>query len=58
LIVEILKLEILRQLGDSIDLALKKRIENTFLPSRMISRDDKQKYQEKSNSTKNDAEFE
>jgi hypothetical protein len=45
-IVEILKLEIFREIGNSLDLTLKRRIENTFVPSRLISRDDKKKYQE------------
>jgi hypothetical protein len=49
LAVQILKLEMLSQ--ESIEPNLKRRIENTFVPGRLISRDDKERFQE-SNSAK------
>ena len=42
LAVEILKLEMLSQ--EITDSGLKRRIENTFVPGRLISRDDKERF--------------
>ena len=54
LAVQILKLEMQSQ--EISDLGLKRRVENTFLPGRLISRDDKERFQE--SKTAKDAEME
>ena len=44
LAVEVLKLEMLSQ--EILDTGIKRRIQNTFVPGRLISRDDKERFQE------------
>ena len=42
LAVEVLKLEMLSQ--EILDTGIKRRIQNTFVPARLISRDDKERF--------------
>ena len=54
LAVEVLKLEMLSQ--EILDAGIKRRIQNTFVPARLISRDDKERFQE--SKTARDVEME